>query len=146
MRRSSPDVADVTPHLLQETVEPRPKSPEREPSSRPLKLRGEKVERQAEERRRQRSLINDVYRIHLPGTRQTYLQILLPLEEWVRVRLHVQLPIACNEDGIRVYRSFMSPKDPALGGRPGTIGWDGPRSSSALETDPSRWPTEWRAA
>ena len=70
----------------------------------------------SEERRRQRSLINDVYRIHIPGNRWTYLQLLLPLDEWVQVRLHEQLPIGTDANGVLVYRSFISPQDPALGG------------------------------
>jgi hypothetical protein len=70
----------------------------------------------AERLRRERSLINDVYRIHIPGTRWTYLQLLLPLEEWARVRLHEQLRVGVDGDGLVVRRSFISPKDPALGG------------------------------
>ena len=75
-----------------------------------------RVARAREQRRRQRSLINDVYRIHIPGDRWTYLQLLLPLKEWVRVRLHEQLPVATDDNGALVYRSFISPQDPALGG------------------------------
>jgi DNA-binding MarR family transcriptional regulator len=70
----------------------------------------------AERRRRERSLINDVYRIHIPGTRWTRLQLLLPLEEWARVRLHEQLRVGVDADGLVVRRSFISPKDTALGG------------------------------
>ena len=60
--------------------------------------------------------INDVYRIHIPGNRWTHLQLLLPVSEWVRVRLHEQLPVATDANGLLVYESFISPKDPALGG------------------------------
>jgi hypothetical protein len=70
----------------------------------------------AEDRRRQRSLVNNVFRIHIPGTHWTYIQPLIPLEEWVKVRLHEQLPVAQDEYGLLVYRSFISPKDPNLGG------------------------------
>jgi DNA-binding MarR family transcriptional regulator len=70
----------------------------------------------AERRRRERSLINEVYRIHIPGTRWTYLQLLLPLEDWTKVRLHEQLRVGLDDEGIPVHRSFISPKDPALGG------------------------------
>jgi DNA-binding MarR family transcriptional regulator len=70
----------------------------------------------AEGRRRERSLINDAYRIHIPGPRWTYLQLLLPLEQWAKVRLHEQLTVGLDDEGISVHRSFISPKDPALGG------------------------------
>jgi len=61
-------------------------------------------------------VINDVYRIHIAGTRWTYLQLLLPLDEWVKVRLHEQLRVAIDEEGLPVHRSFISLKDAALGG------------------------------
>jgi DNA-binding MarR family transcriptional regulator len=91
-----------------------------------------------EDRRRQRSLINGAYRIHIPGDRSTYLQLLLPLEEWVRVRLHEQLPVATDHDGVLVYRSFISPKDPALGGEDA----DDPIERRTLQS--SGWPARDR--
>ena len=78
-------------------------------------IRNETGSTNAEKRRRQRSLINDVYRIYLPGNRWTYLQLLTPLGEWVRVRLHVQLPVGVDSAGRFVYRSFVSPRDEGLG-------------------------------
>ena len=72
--------------------------------------------REAERRRRERALINDVHRIHVPGGRWTYLQLLTPPDEWAYVRLHEQLRVGPGEDGVAVHRSFISPKDDALGG------------------------------
>jgi DNA-binding MarR family transcriptional regulator len=70
----------------------------------------------AELRRRERSLINDVFRIHIPGTGWTYFQPLIAVDEWVKVLFHEQLPVGLDEDGLMVYRSFVSPKDPSVGG------------------------------
>jgi DNA-binding PadR family transcriptional regulator len=88
-----------------------------EPSSRLRTWEEEaKAADRAEDRRRQRSLINGVFRIHIPGTHWTYFQPLIPLEQWVKVRLHEQLPVAQDEYDLLVYRSFISPKDPNLDG------------------------------
>jgi DNA-binding MarR family transcriptional regulator len=70
----------------------------------------------AERLRRERSLINEVHRIHIPGNRWTYLQLLLPLDEWAYVRLHEQLRVGVDDEGFFVHRSFISPKDAALRG------------------------------
>lgn len=88
------------------------------PASRPgvSAVDEEEVRARAEVRRRQRSLVNDVYRIHIPGNRWTYFQPLLPIDEWPLVRLHLQLPVGVDDDNLLVFRSFVSPRDPALGG------------------------------
>ena len=70
----------------------------------------------AESLRRERSLIDDVHRIHIPGVRWTHLQLVTPLDGWVKVRLHEQLRVAYDDGGFPVFRSFVSPKDPSLGG------------------------------
>ena len=40
----------------------------------------------------------------------------MPVDEWAKVRFHEQLPVAVDQDGLTVYRSFVSPRDPSLGG------------------------------
>jgi DNA-binding MarR family transcriptional regulator len=97
--------------------EPEPTPPPRETKPARTPIDAEIAADRAERRRRERSLINDVYRIHIPGTRWTYLQLLLPLEEWARVRLHEQLRVGVDGEGLPVHRSFISPRDPALRGR-----------------------------
>jgi DNA-binding MarR family transcriptional regulator len=70
--------------------------------------------RRAEIRRRQRALINDVYRLHIPGRTWTYFQSITPIREWRKVLLHEQLPVTQDDIGF-VYESFISPRDEALG-------------------------------
>jgi hypothetical protein len=67
----------------------------------------------AEERRRERSLINDTFRIHIGG-RPTYIQLLTPPEEWRTALFHEQLRVGLDADGLVVRRSFISPRDDAL--------------------------------
>ena len=98
-------------------IDPDP-APEPTPIAKPARspISKELAAERKEGRRRERSLINDVHRIHIPGDRWTYLQLLLPLDEWVKVRLHEQLRVGLDGDGLPVHRSFVSPKDKALGG------------------------------
>lgn len=96
--------------------EPEPKPPPRETKPARPSISEELAADPAERRRRERSLINDVYRIHIPGIRWTYLQLLLPLDEWAKVRLHEQLRVGIDGEGLPVHRSFVSRKDPALRG------------------------------
>lgn len=88
----------------------RPAKPARPPESAVL------AADRAETLRRERSLIDDAHRIHIPGTRWTYLQLVTPIDEWLQVRLHEQLRVGFDDGGIPVFRSFVSPRDFALGG------------------------------
>ena len=76
---------------------------------------GEEAAQLAEIRRRQRSLINDVHRLHIPGSRWTYFQTITPIPEWLAVLLHEQLPVGDDDVGFG-YPSFISPKNVVLGG------------------------------
>ncbi len=65
----------------------------------------------AEERRRERNLINDHYRVHFGG-RPTYVQMLTHPEDAIGVLLHEQLRIGRDAQGQTVRHSFISPTDP----------------------------------
>jgi DNA-binding MarR family transcriptional regulator len=70
----------------------------------------------AEERRRERNLINELPRIYFGG-RPTYLQLLTdPGEFPPGVLLHEQLRVGLDAMGQTVRRSFVSAKDPTFGG------------------------------
>jgi DNA-binding MarR family transcriptional regulator len=90
--------------------------PKRASAVRPTRSEREEEEaaQRREIRRRQRSLINDVYRLHIPGSAWTYFQPITPIREWKKVLLHEQLPVAQDDIGF-LYRSFISPKDETLG-------------------------------
>jgi hypothetical protein len=73
------------------------------------------AELSAEERRRERSLINDTFRIHFGG-RPTYIQLLSAPAESRAVLFHEQLRVGHDTEGLVVRRSFISPQDPNLFG------------------------------
>jgi DNA-binding MarR family transcriptional regulator len=114
---SPPGDAPAEPEQAQELVpEPEPAPLPGETTPVRTSISEEVAADRAERRRRERSLINDVYRIHIPGICWTYLQLLLPLDEWAKVRLHEQLRVGVDGGGLPVHRTFISTKDLALRG------------------------------
>ncbi len=65
----------------------------------------EEKARRKEILRRQRGLINDVYRLHIHGRSWTYFQPITPIRDWKKVLLHVQLPVADTTSASSTSRS-----------------------------------------
>jgi DNA-binding MarR family transcriptional regulator len=84
-----------------------------EPEADPVAAR--RAARAAEERRRERSLINDTFRIHFGGN-PTYVQLLTHPDDSLAALFHEQLRVGYDDSGLTVRRSFISPRDPSLGG------------------------------
>lgn len=73
-----------------------------------------------EKKRRKRSVIDNEYRISLLGKKRVfYLQLLTPPDEWYAVRFHEQVRVGLDDEGVPIYQSFVSLKDPSLDGPSG---------------------------
>jgi hypothetical protein len=82
------------------------------------KLRPERADEvvarnRAEERRRERSLVNDTFRIHFGG-HPTYIQLLTHPDDLRKALFHEQLRVGYDDHGLTLRRSFVSPRDPNL--------------------------------